>query len=88
MPCVGQLIPFADGVRFLPSQGFGSGILSGRGWGPIVRMGIWGGTERVWAFREEERIADIAVANDAGSFDDDDFLRSMLAEGWEVYFLI
>jgi hypothetical protein len=26
-----------------------------------------GGTARVWAFRVEERIADIAVAKDAGS---------------------
>ena len=30
-------------------------------------MGGWG-TERVWAFRVEARRADIAAANDAGSF--------------------
>jgi hypothetical protein len=28
---------------------------------------VWGDTARVWAFRVEERIADIAVAKEAGS---------------------
>ena len=32
-------------------------------------MGYGGNTARVWAFSEEERIADMAVAKDAGSLD-------------------
>ena len=63
------------------------GILNGLEWGPIIvskeqEGGVWrqwgegeGGTARVWAFREEERMADMAVANDAGSLDC--FLRSV-----------
>jgi hypothetical protein len=38
-------------------------------------------TARVWAFSEEERIADIAVANEAGSFVEV-FLRSKLAKSF------
>ena len=38
-----------------------------------------GGTERVWAFREEESRADIAVAKDAGSLLDC-FFRSRLLD--------
>ena len=38
-----------------------------------------GNTARVWAFNEEERIADIAFAKDAGSLDC--FLRSGMSGG-------
>ena len=37
--------------------------------GPDVRAHIDGDTARRCAFNEEERMADMAVANDAGSFD-------------------
>ena len=61
------------GVKVL-AVGFGSGedrILDPASVRVGVRVwvggGCWGGTERVWAFRVEERRADIAAAKDVGS---------------------